>query len=694
MQDYASENLRNVAVVGHGRAGKTSFVDACLFNAKVTKRQGRVDDATSMLDTAPEETKRGMSISLSLAAVEWKGVKINFIDTPGYPDFVSEVKGAITACDTALIVLPASSGVETEAEKDWILCEEMNKPRAFLVNKMDREHADFFKVVDEMRVKFGSGVVPVQIPIGAADTYQGVVDLLRMKTKVRTHDDEYVATDIPESMTEEVNEYKQKLVEALADFNDTLLEKFLNGDEIPEEEIGQALADGMAAAKVFPVYCGSALKNISLHKLLTGIVTYFPAPSTDAVMGVDPSNDEPIERAVDGPFSAQVFKTIVDPFVGRLSFMRVFSGKLAADATVYNSCRETSERLGGLFSMQGSTQLRLKEVGAGDITVTSKLASTKTGDTLCTKDNPIKYEPITYPDSMLVMAVSAKKKGEEEKAIGSIEKEGDEDPTIIVVKDKETKQALVKGIGEVQIDILGERVARKFGVDVEFSEPRVALRETIKKTVKVQGKHKKQSGGHGQYGDVWLEISPLPAGTGNQFTETIFGGSVPRQYIPAVEKGTEETLAQGIIAGYPVVDVKVNLYDGSYHAVDSSEAAFKTATALALKKGVMEANPVLLEPIFDMSILTPEYFTGDVMGQLNGRRARIMGMDKAGRDLTEIKAQIPAIELYKYATDLRAQTKGRGSFTVKFSHYEEMPKKLMDDEIAKYQESKGKASEK
>ncbi|MGN0940406.1 MAG: elongation factor G [Selenomonadaceae bacterium] len=691
MQEYTSENLRNVAVVGHGRAGKTSFLDACLFNAGAVKRQGRVDDATSMLDTTPEETKRGMSISLSLAAVEWKGTKINFIDTPGYPDFVSEVKGAITAADTALIVVSATSGIETETEKDWILCDEMSKPRAFLVNKMDREHADFQKVMDELRVKFGHGVVAVQLPIGAADTYQGVVDLLRMKTKVRTHDEDYIATEIPEFMQDDVELARQDLIEALADFDDSLMEKFLNGDEIPEEEIGQALEDGIAAGKVYPVYCGSALKNISLHKLMTGIVTYFPAPSDEPVMGMNPADDEPVEREVTGPFSAQVFKTVVDPFVGRLSFMRVMTGELTAETPVYNVASEATERLGGLFTMQGSTQVRIKKAVRGDIVVTSKLNATKTGDTLTTKEASIKYEPITFPGSMLVMAVTAKEKADEEKAISAIDKERDEDPTIILVKDRETRQTLVRGIGEVQIDILGERVARKFGVNVIFSEPRVALRETIKKTVKVQGKHKKQSGGHGQYGDVWLEISPLPAGTGNEFTETIFGGSVPRQYIPAVEKGTEETLAQGIVAGYPVVDVKVNLYDGSYHSVDSSEAAFKTATALALRKGIMDANPVLLEPIFNMTILAPEYFTGDVMGHLNSRRARIMGMEKASRDLTEIKAQIPAIELYKYATDLRAETKGRGSFTTEFSHYEEMPKKLMDEAIAKYQESKGKA---
>ncbi len=689
MQEYKSANLRNVAIVGHGKAGKTSLVDACLFDAGAVKRLGKVDDGTSALDHEAEETKRGLTISSALAAVEWRGCKLNLIDTPGYPDFVSEVKGALTACDSAMIVVSAPSGIEIETEKDWLLAEEMGMPRAFFINKMDREHADFKGVVEELRVRFGTGVVPVQLPIGAEDSFQGVADLLSMHMKIMTHDDEAVVAEIPEYMNESVEEARQTLIEALADFDDSLMEKFLEGEDIPEEEIGKALSDGIAAAKVFPVFCGSAAADIGVKQLLNGIVGYLPAPGLSPAVGVDPKTEDIVERPLDGPFSAQVFKTIVDPFVGRLSFLRVFSGEFAGDSSAYNANRDATERIGAIFTMQGENQVKISRVGAGDIVVTSKLTVTKTGDTLCTKEAPVRYDPIAYPGSMLIMAVYPKKKGDEDKVFGSIEKEQDEDPTIILVKAPETKETLVRALGEVQIDILGERIARKFGAEAEFREPKVPFRETIKKTVKVEGKHKKQSGGHGQYGHVWLEISPLPAGTGNEFTETIFGGSVPRQFIPAVEKGTSETLAQGIVAGYPVVDVKVNLYDGSYHTVDSSEAAFKTATALALKKGIMEASPVLLEPIYNMTIIAPEYFMGDVMGQLNTKRARIMGMGGSDRkDMSEVKAQIPAVELYKYATDLRAQTKGRGSFTVEFSHYEEMPQKMAEKVIEKFKAEK------
>ena len=690
MQEYQSADLRNIAVIGHGRTGKTSLLDAALFNAGGARRFGKVDDGTSALDYEPEENKRKLSISSALAAVEWRGCKLNFIDTPGYPDFVGEMIAALTASDAALIVVSAPSGMETGTEKAWLTVEEMGLPRAIFVNKMDREHADFERAVDELRARFGSGIVPVQLPIGKEDTFQGVADLLTLHMKIVTHEDEELVADIPEFMQEAVEEARQQLIEALSDFDDQLMEKFLEGEDIPESEILDALSKGVKAAKVFPVFCGSALQNIGVKKLLKGLGALMPSPEDRTFIATDTKTEEPVERGTDGPFAAQVFKTIVDPFVGRLTFLRVVSGDMKGDASYYNVNREAEERMSGLFTMQGKQQIPVTIAHAGDIVVVAKLTVTKTGDTLTDKAAPILFEPPAYPGSMMVFAAYPTKKGEEDKVFSAIGKESDQDPTIQIVKNKETKETLVRGIGEVQLEILKERIQRKYGAEVDFREPKVALRETIRKSVKVEGKHKKQSGGHGQYGHVWLEISPQPAGEGNVFTETIFGGSVPRQYIPAVEKGTEETLAQGILAGFPVVDVKVNLYDGSYHTVDSSEAAFKTATAIALKKGVMDASPALLEPIFNMTITAPEYFMGDVMGQLNTKRAKILGMESKGRDMSEIKAQIPALELYKYATELRSQTKGRGDFSVEFSHYEEMPQKIAEEIISKYQADKEK----
>lgn len=688
MQEYQSADLRNIVVAGHGKTGKTSLLDAALFDSGATRRVGKVDDGTSALDYEPEEKARSLSISATLAAVEWRGCKMNFIDTPGYPDFVGEVASALSAADSMLIVVSAPSGLESGTEKAWFMAEDLGMPRAFFVNKMDREHADFEKSLEGLRARFGTGVVPVQLPIGKEDAFQGVADLLTLHMKIVTHEDEELVTDIPEYMKDAVEEARHELIEALADFDDALMEKYLEGEEIPESEVREALAAGVRAAKVFPVFCGSAAKNLGVKKLLKGIGALMPPPGAEPAIGENPETGEPAARNLDGPFSAGVFKTIVDPFVGRLTFIRVFSGDMKGDSSYYNVTRDADERLGGLFTMQGKQQIPVPLVHAGDIVVAAKLTVTKTGDTLAAKGAKIKYEPAKYPGSMLVMAAYPMKKGDEDKVFSAIGKEGDQDPTILMVKNKETRETLVRGIGEVQLDVLKERIKRKYGAEADFREPKVALRETIRKSVKVEGKHKKQSGGHGQYGHVWLEISPQPAGEGNAFTESIFGGSVPRQYFPAVEKGTEETLAGGILAGFPVVDVKVNLYDGSYHAVDSSEAAFKTATAIALKKGIMEASPVLLEPIFLMTVTAPEYFMGDVMGQLNTKRAKIMGMESAGRDMSRVKAQIPALELYKYATELRSQTKGRGDFTVEFSHYDEMPSHIAQKVIEKYQAEK------
>ena len=684
MKMYKSTNIRNVAVVGHGKTGKTSLLDACLFDTGAVKRLGSVEEGTSSLDYEPEESKRGMTISTKLVACEWGEFKLNFLETPGYPDFVGDVKGALAAADSALILISATSGIEVETEKLWQYAEEAELPRAFFVNKMDREHADFRSVVDELRVRFGNGVVPVQVPIGKEAAFQGVADLLTLHMKIvpNRNEHEYIVAELPEYIKGEVEEARQQLIEAVAEFNNELMEKYIEGTEITEVEVAAALIEGIQAGKIFPVFCGSAKQNVGVKNLMNGIVEYLPTPYFKVSIGTSPTDGEIKERKTEDPFSAQVFKTVVDPFVGRQSFIRILSGDMKGDANYYHVNKDESERIGTLFTMQGKQQFNLAQAAAGDIVVTSKLQEVKTGDTLCDKSDPIQYESIAYPEAMLEMAASASKKGEEDKVFSALAKQQEEDATLIVCKNKETRETLLRGIGEVHLEILAEKLERKFGVQLKLTQPKVAYRETIRKSVKVQGKHKKQSGGHGQYGDVWLEISPQAAGEGNAFTETIFGGSVPRQYIPAVEKGTEETLAGGVLAGYPVVDVKVNLYDGSYHAVDSSEAAFKTAAALAIRKGIMEASPILLEPIDKITVIAPEYYMGDVMGKLNSKRAQIMGVDSKGKDMSEIQARIPVAELFKFATDLRSLTQGRGSYSLEFSHYEPMPEKAAEKVIA------------
>lgn len=674
MKNYQSANIRNVVVAGHGKTGKTSLLEACLFNSGACKRLGTIEEHNGLLDFEEEELARGMTVGAKLAACEWRDYKLNFIDTPGFPDFVGEVKGAMTAADSALIVISASSGIKSGTENAWKYAEENELPRAFFINKMDKQHADFDGVVEELRVRFGTGVVPVQLPIGKEAAFQGVVDLLSLHIKIVTHDNDVVKDDVPEYLELEVEEARQQLIEAVAEFNNELLEKYIEGSEITELEVAAALIEGIQAGKIFPVFCGSAKQNIGIKKLMNGIVEYMPTPYFKVSVGMN-DKDELVERRTEDPFAAQVFKTVVDPFIGRQSFIRVLAGEMKCDKTYYHPNANDDTRIGALFTMQGKQQEKLAKVEAGDIVVTTKLADVKTGDTLCAREAPITFDFTTLPEPMLVMAATAAKKGDEDKVLGALAKEQEAELTIKVEKNAETRETLVRGIGEVHLDILKEKLKRKFGVDLVLEKPRVAYRETIRKSVQVQGRYKKQSGGHGQYGDVWLEISPREAGSGNEFTETIFGGSVPRQYIPAVEKGTEETLAAGVLAGYPVVDVKVNLYDGSYHAVDSSEASFKSATAIAIKKGIMEAEPLLLEPIDTIRVLTPEYYMGDVMGRLNSKRAHILGVDSKGKDMSEISAIIPEAELYQFATELRSLTQGRGEFSLEFNRYEPVPER-------------------
>lgn len=683
MKEYKSDRLRNVGIVAHGGAGKTSLTEAMLFSSGAVNRLGRVDDGSATTDFEPEEVKRKVTISTALAPCEWRDHKINFVDTPGYSDFVAEVKGALRAVDSALIVLCAAAGVEVETEKTWNYATELGLPRIGFINKMDRENADFYSVVDSMKASFGNGVVPVQLPIGAEDSFAGIVDLIKMKAYLpEKNGKEYTEAAIPDDMLAKAEEARMALIEAAAEGNDELLTKYLEGEELSDEEVISGLLSGIAQAKVFPVMCGSAVKNIGVQQVLDSIIKYLPAPGSNPVLGYHPATKDPVERGLSDPFSAMVFKTTADPFVGRLNYIRLFSGTMKPDSTLYNATKDKSERIGTLFSLRGKHQDPVTAVHAGDIVVVAKLQETGTGDSLCDKDKPIIFEPISYPKPMFIRAIEAKNKGDEDKIGQALARLMDEDPTFKVRKDVETNQLLISGMGELHLDIMSERMKRKFGVETVLANPKVPYRETIRGSAKVEGKHKKQSGGHGQYGHVWLQLDPLAPGAQFEFVDSIFGGAVPRQYIPAVEKGVKEALHTGILAGYPMVDVKVTLTDGSYHTVDSSEMAFKIASTMALRKGALQAKPVLLEPVYSVEVIVPESYMGDVIGDLNTKRGRIQGMEPIGGGLGRIKAQVPLAEMFRYSIDLRSITQGRGTFDMMFSHYEDVPARLAETIIA------------
>lgn len=681
MTEFNSTQLRNLALVGHGKSGKTSIAENCLFKCGCTTRIGKTDDGTSILDYEPEEIKRKMTIDSVLASCQWQGYKINIIDTPGYPDFTGEVKSALTACESAIVVVSATSGVEVETDRAWKYAEELSLPRAIFINKMDREHADFYKVVEALRAHYGKGVVPIQIPIGQEANFQGVADLITMNTKVLIKNKELIY-EIPEYMQEEVASARHMLMETCAEFNDELLEKYLEGAQITETEVAAALIEGIVNAKIFPVLCGSAAKGIGFRQLMNSIIEYMPTPYFRSSMGTNPKTGDIVERRTEDAFSAYVFKTVVDQFIGRVSYLKILSGALLENSTIYNSTSDKTERIANLYSTCGKNQIAQKVARAGDIVVTTKLQSTKTGDTLSDDHYPICYEAVSHPDSMFTMAIKADKKADEDKIGNALLRLTDEDPTLHIEKNTETGDLLISGVGELHLDIALEKLLNKFGVTAKLYKPAVAYRETIRGTNKVEGKHKKQSGGHGQYGDVWLEFTPGELGSGVIFTESIVGGAVPKQYIPAVEKGVRETLHTGILAGYPMVDIKVNLYDGSYHTVDSSEMAFKTAAALAIKKGIPDAKPILLEPYYTLKITIPEYYMGDVISGINTKRGRIINTENPSHDISVIEAQVPLAELFKYATDLRSSTQGRGSYTMEFSHYEEVPTKISEQIIA------------
>lgn len=687
MKEYTGDKIRNVAIVGHGGAGTTSLTEALLYRSGSISRMCKVEDGQTTTDFEPEEIKRGVSVSATLAPVEWRDVKINFIDTPGFADFVAEVKGAFRAVDSVLIVVSATSGVQIGTEQCWKLAEEAGLPRLIFVNKMDRENADYDNILNNLRAKIGKEVLPLELPLGKEENFCGVIDVFNMKA-YRGNGNGADEIEVPDDMKAWVEDAHSKMVEAAVEADDAVMERYLNGEDISDEDIMRCLVKGIRQGMIFPVLCGSAYKNIGLGRCLNAVVDYtFPAILNDFIVKDVKTGEEEIKDS-NAAMAALVFKTISDPFVGRLSFVRVFSSTIKKDSTVYNASREENEKVTGIFTLRGKTQIPMDQIVAGDIGVLSRLQFTATGDTLSDPNVPVLFPPIDFPLPMYSRAIYPKKKGDEDKIASALTKMTEEDPTIIVSRNPVTKETLISGMGDQHLEIIMERMQRKFGVEADLKAPIVEYRETIRGSADAESKYKKQTGGHGQYGHVVIKMEPLPPGSGFVFEDKIFGGAIPHQYIPAVEKGMKESMKHGILAGYPVVDLKISLLDGSYHTVDSSEMAFKVASHQAFQKAAEQAKPVLMEPYYNLNVYCDERMTGDVISDLNGKRGRILGMQTLEDGRACVNAQAPYAEVLDYAVDLRALTQGTGSFEMKFDHYEDVPPKLAEKIIAESKQEK------
>lgn len=700
MAEIDVERIRNVAVIAHGGAGKTSLVEAILFNAGSIDRLGNVHDGTTTTDYEPEEIERKISISSAFAFCDWKGYRTNLIDTPGFINFIEDAKGSLRVVDGAVVIISAISGVKAETGKVWKYADEFELPRIVFVNKMDRDIANFSRAIGELERAFDTEAIPLFLPIGSGESFTGVVDFIKMKAYI-FHNGKSEETDIPYEILPEAEEYRKKLVEKVAESEDTLLEKYLEGGGLSEEEIIKGIREGSLTRRFIPVTCGSAIKNIAIPQLLDTILLCLPSPAEMArlspVKGMNSKDKKEVERRPlkTEPLSVYVFKTIADPYAGKLSVFRVYSGVLRADSTVLNTSTGVKERIGQVFYVMGKKQIPAYTLGPGEIGAVAKLKETYTGDTLSDEAYPIVFEKIKFAGPIISYAVAPKSKGDEEKVSVSLNRILEEDPTLRFQRDEETKEMILSGMGQVHIEVTIEKLKRKFGVEVVMKTPKVPYRETIKVTAKAQGKYKKQSGGRGQYGDCWLEIEPLPRGGGYEFIDKIVGGVIPQQYRPAVEKGVIETMKSGILAGYPIIDIKVTLYDGSYHTVDSSEMAFKIAGAMALKKAFMNARPVLLEPIMRVEVITPDDTLGAVIGDLNAKRGKVQGVEPQAGGNQKVVSFVPMAEMLTYANQLHSLTSGRGLYSMEFSHYEEVPGHISQKLIAEFEaQRKEKAEEK
>ncbi len=688
MERFPLEKTRNIGIMAHIDAGKTTTTERILYYTGVTYKIGEVHEGTAVMDWMPQEQERGITITSASTSCMWKEHKINIIDTPGHVDFTIEVERSLRVLDGAIAVFDASAGVEPQSETVWRQADKYKVPRIAFMNKMDKIGADFFMSVESMIEKLGANPVAVQIPIGKEDTFRGPIDLVEMKAYY--FDDEtlgakFVEDEIPSEYIEQAKKYRDKMIEALCDVDDRIMEKYLSGESISSDEIRAAIRKGTIQMKITPVLCGSAFKNKGVQMLLDAIVYYLPSPlDIPPVKGLNPLDGMEVKRkpSVDEPLTALAFKIMADPYMGSLTYLRVYSGFLTSGSYVYNSTRNIKERVARIFRMHSNRREEIKEICAGDIAAIAGLKNTLTGDTLCDENNPVVLEAIEFPEPVISVAIEPKTKADQEKLSLSLQKISQEDPSFRVSFNEETGQTIISGMGELHLEIIVDRLTREFKVGANVGKPQVAYKETIKSSAKAEGKFIRQTGGRGQYGHVWIGVEPLERGRGFEFVNKIVGGTIPKEFIPAVEKGVVEAMEGGVLAGYPVVDVRVTLFDGSYHEVDSSELAYKIAASMALKDACKKGDIVLLEPIMDVEVVVPEDYMGEVIGDINSRRGKIQSVEKRGKAQV-IRAMVPLAEMFGYATDLRSKTQGRGTYTMQFSHYDEVPKNLTEQIIAK-----------
>ncbi|MDD8014604.1 MAG: elongation factor G [Acidobacteriota bacterium] len=684
MKDYAVDQIRNIALVGHGSSGKTSLAAAFLYDSGATTRLTKVDKGNTVTDYEPEEIERKISINSSVCFAEWRDHKINFVDTPGYSNFLWDTKTCLRAVDAAAVVVCGVSGVEVGTEKVWEMLEEYGLPRIIVVNKLDRENSNFNKTLEDLHQFFGRQAVPVQLPIGEEKNFRGVIDLIDKKAYVFETDEsgKFRVEDVPADLAAEVDRRNKEIIEMIAESDERLMEKYFEKGELTAEEFQSGFKKAILNHQLFPVYAASAVLNIGAQPLLDGMLICLPSPVERGGIKVKIKGaEETVKPALDSPFGALVFKTISDPYTGRISLMRVFSGKINPDATVSNTSRDTDEKLGGLFLLQGKEQVPAGQGKAGDIVATAKLKATSTGDTLSAKGAMLEFPAIKFPEPSISFAIEPKSRADEDKISQASHRITEEDPTVRFERDPDTNQLLISGNGELHVRIITDKLKKRFNVEVDLKPPKISYKETIKGRSDVQGRHKKQTGGRGQFGDVWIKMEPLPRGADFEFEDKIFGGAIPRNFIPSVEKGIQDARKKGVLAGYPAVDFKVILYDGSYHEVDSSDIAFKIAASKAYKKAMREAKPTILEPVMNVEVYTPEIYMGDIMGNLNGRRGKVQGMETKGR-MRVLKAVVPMSEMLDFEPTLTSITGGRGSFLMEFSHYEEAPSHIQQKIVA------------
>jgi len=691
MRDVTPDQIRNIVLLGHGSSGKTTLSEVLLFDTGAISRLGTIEEKNTTSDYDDDEHNRGISVNLSVLPCDWQDTLLNILDVPGYTDFVGEVKNGLRAADGAVMVICAASGVEVGAELQWQYADETAMPRMVFINKMDRDNASFERTLAQLRTKFEAKFVPVTLPIGAFTTFNGIIDLIAMKAYLGPNGEE---SDIPAALRSAAEAARLEMMEYAAESDDALMMKYLDDEELTEEEIIGALAAGSRNGSLVLVLAGSATRNIGVRRLLDAMVRYMPSPADVPARATNKATGEEVTLPADpaGPLVAQVFKTLADPFVGKMTYLRVFSGTMTSDSRVLNVNKDVEERVGQLFSLRGKEQTPVTAIPAGGIGAVTKLSVTSTGDTLCDRGVPYVMAPIVYPEPLFSAAVFPKTKADLDKLSVGLARLVEEDPTLRVERNGETNETILSGMGDSHIQIAARRLAQKFGVEITTELPTIPYRETITKTAQVQGRHKKQTGGRGQFGDVWIRFEPLERGQGFVFESEVFGGAVPKQYIPAVEKGLREIMSTGVVAGYPTVDFKAVIYDGSYHAVDSSELAFKLAAHLAFRNGIPQAGPVLLEPIYVITVTVPEDSMGDILGDLNTRRARVQGMENV-RGNGVVTALVPLAEVQRYATDLRSMTQGRGYFAMRFSHYDIVPSNLVEQIAAESQKRLEKAKE-